>query len=208
VINIENNKVLQTLEGHQKDINTIKYLHEYNKYFIASGSDDQSIMIWDLKAGIKVRTLSGGCDNVLFIDNLNFKGPSYLISLSKDYKIKIWNLKLANNSCLKTLQGHNSPISKLIEIRKDFICSSDNSGVIISWKYSGEKSIKKVNAHNGNKITSLVKISKFSVLISICSENILKIWDIHKAESHSNEVKRSRNRSGQNNLAWREPNPC
>lgn len=58
-------------------------------YLLASGSDDNTIKLWNTSTGYLIRTLTGHTDSVRsvkFSNELN-----YLASGSKDSAVKIWN---------------------------------------------------------------------------------------------------------------------
>ena len=61
-----------------------------------------------------------------------------LISGSADTKIKIWNLE---GTCLSTFDVHLASITSIIQINKNTIISSDDSGSIIIWSLN-DKLIK------------------------------------------------------------------
>ncbi|XP_044758891.1 lissencephaly-1 homolog [Coccinella septempunctata] len=70
--------------------------------FLASGSRDKSIRIWDVGAGCALFTLIGH-DN--WVRGVVFHpGGKYLLSASDDKTIRIWDLK--NKRCTKSLDAH------------------------------------------------------------------------------------------------------
>lgn len=70
--------------------------------FLASGSRDKSIKIWDVSTGLCVLTLTGH-DN--WVRGLVFHpGGKYLLSAADDKTLRIWDLR--HRRCLKTLEAH------------------------------------------------------------------------------------------------------
>ena len=58
-----------------------------NKYYLASGSFDKTIKIWDINNFNCVHTIYGHKDLILIVIKINSK---VIISCSNDNEIKIW----------------------------------------------------------------------------------------------------------------------
>ena len=70
--------------------------------FLASGSRDKTIKIWDVSTGLCVLTLTGH-DN--WVRGLVFHpGGKYLLSAADDKTLRVWDLR--HRRCLKTLEAH------------------------------------------------------------------------------------------------------
>jgi WD40 repeat protein len=104
---------------------------------IISGSNYETIKIWDRDSGRCIRELAGHTDSV---NNLVVK-DNLLISCSDDDTIRIWDMNTW--ACIKTLEGHDSCV--------DSICIRDNK--IIS--YSDDETIKIWDIDSGKCIKTL-----------------------------------------------------
>lgn len=70
--------------------------------FLASGSRDKTIKVWDIHSGVCMFTLVGH-DN--WVRDLQFHpGGKYLLSCSDDKTLRAWDIK--NQRCAKTLAAH------------------------------------------------------------------------------------------------------
>lgn len=70
--------------------------------FLASGSRDKTIKIWDVSTGLCLITLTGH-DN--WVRGLIFhSGGKYLLSAADDKTLRVWDLR--HRRCLKTLEAH------------------------------------------------------------------------------------------------------
>ena len=83
---IEEGQILQTLEGHSKDVCAIVISPEGD--IIASGSEDQTIKIWHWQTGQQIANLEG---HLKYVNSVTFsRDGKSLASGSSDNTIKIW----------------------------------------------------------------------------------------------------------------------
>jgi WD40 repeat protein len=70
--------------------------------FLATGSRDKTIKLWDALSGKELRQLKGHSSNVF---GVSWSGDgAYLASAGRDKLVKIWNPH--TGECLITLTGH------------------------------------------------------------------------------------------------------
>jgi WD40 repeat protein len=74
---------------------------------IYSGSNDNTIRVWNLENGECVQTLAGHSDGVTCM-SLSSDGKS-IYSGSNDTTIRVWNLE--NGECVQTLAGHSNGVT-------------------------------------------------------------------------------------------------
>jgi WD40 repeat protein len=84
---------ITTLSGHSGAITSISISPD-GKY-LASGSNDKSVKLWDLSSGREIFTLKGHSDIVTSVD-LSPDG-NYLVSGSRDKTIMVWQIKAIMN---------------------------------------------------------------------------------------------------------------
>ena len=108
--NVENGKVLHTLNSHTRDVYSI-CLVDFSR--IASASSDHTIKIWNVNNGKKLRTLEGHNSDVNSVCSI---GSNRIASASSDETIKIW--KVDNGTLLNTLQAETEVFS---------VCSVDST---------------------------------------------------------------------------------
>lgn len=132
------------LEGHTAEVQSIAYSPDGK--WIASGSDDQTIKIWDAAQGTLVKTLKG---NSGFVRSISFSGDgSTLAGASTDgminiYDVKSWSLKkqvegpsdfVAPNFFRKSISL--DPTGKIIA------SGMMQSGLIVFWNTETAKQLK------------------------------------------------------------------
>lgn len=90
---------LQTLEGHEGEINSLAFSADGST--LASASVDKTIKVWDTMTGQCLRTLKG---HMKPVKSVAFsRNKDILASASADGLVKLWNS--TKGHCLKTYQG-------------------------------------------------------------------------------------------------------
>jgi len=112
---------LLNLNGHKGRVTYLAFNH--NHHLLASGSDDNSIILWDLLAEHGLFRLSG---HQAGITCLGFVTDNYLISSSKDGLLKVWDLETQH--CIQTVVGHRSEIwSFALDLQRKWLASGTAS---------------------------------------------------------------------------------
>ncbi|AFZ81141.1 WD-repeat domain-containing protein [Theileria equi strain WA] len=121
------------LGGHTKGITTLAWqpLHNIdtsvrNYPLLASASMDCTVRIWDSKAGVSLKILSGhtrGISQIIW----SADDPNMIFSASRDTFIKVWNFN--TGALVKNLKGHAHWINTL---------TSNTSRIMKSGPYSPE----------------------------------------------------------------------
>ena len=107
VVEMEWNACLQTLEGHCNSVGSVTFSPDGQR--LASGSNDNTIKIWDPASGQCLQTLKGHNRSVLSI--MFSPDGQRLASGSSDNTIKIWDP--ASGQCLQTLEGHGRAVGSV-----------------------------------------------------------------------------------------------
>lgn len=122
-------------ETENGPINSMFWSHD-GKY-LAVGSDDATITIWDLSNGISyTRSLKGHSE---YVTCLNWVNGDKIISSSYDCTIGIW--APFDGSPVKYLRGHESPISGVsVSYDRKLIASKSDDETVRLWHLeSGEQ---------------------------------------------------------------------
>jgi len=123
---------LINLIGHTGDVNTLIKLSNDN--LLASGSDDNTIKIWNLKTNSLIRTLSGSSGHVLSLAVLN---NGYLASGSADKSIQIWNAETGQQ--IRKLNGHLGEVKSLAVLNNGMLASGSLDQSIKIWNTDFEQ---------------------------------------------------------------------
>jgi WD40 repeat protein len=171
-ISFNNSKILQ---GHKHFIKVITAL---NKTILASGSCDNTIILWDILTFTQINNLKGhtGCVNALISIPYGDSSSNLLISGSSDTKIKVWE---SNGKQLTSIAFENkSPVNALAYGVLDnyaYIASASDEKIVKIWSqtdlaYENEiiKDIKGINF-----LTVLNKTQ----IVTVNSSNVITIWN-------------------------------
>ena len=142
---------------------------------LASGSNDNSIKIWNLNSGECIKTLNG---HTSVVRSLQLLANNRLASGSDDKSIKIWNLD--SGECLKTLSGHTNYIYSLHLLAKNRLASGSNDNLIKIWNLDSGECIKTLTGHT-SAVWSL-QLCANNRLASGSNDNSIKIWNLDSGE--------------------------
>src|SRR5438270_138555 len=100
-------KLRHTLRGHSDRIGRIAWSPDGR--VLASGSDDETIRLWDMQTGQLLRSLEGHSNMVTCV--AWSPNGRVLVSCSYDNAIRLWDGQTGQP--LRTLEGHTGPINSL-----------------------------------------------------------------------------------------------
>ncbi|CAK61924.1 unnamed protein product (macronuclear) [Paramecium tetraurelia] len=130
-----NIKLIQTLQGHQKNINCLVF-SQIEQYFI-SGSEDHSIIFWKCSNNNGWQSSQPYCEHKGIVYCLILTQiENQLISGSEDKTIKVWMIDYKNHKLqfLYALQKHNKPILSLSLNESERVLASGVQDSIIIWQ--------------------------------------------------------------------------
>ena len=168
--------------------------------YIASGSEDNTIIIWNPENGKFIQRLEGHTKTVRSIIWSN--DSKTLFSCSEDGSVKVWNVK-DNRITIETTIEEKSAKFTSIAINDNYIAAGSQDGVIYVWDSKSYKFIILLKKHHG-AITALfwseVITGKYSN-VDVHINNILISTSLDKkiCVSHIDEnVKKMKQRKAHN----------
>ena len=171
IINIYDLKQLKlTLEGHEDDVNCLEFLP--NGKFLASGSEDKTIKIWNTIKGTLKATIEGHSGSIKCL--AVHSKTALIISGSFDKTVRAWIF----NQCKDVLTGSKNDVSAIISIPKtSYVLSGGKEKYIRVW--SIEKAIQlKLIETNMQSISVLATNPEGSHFASGGSDGIITLYSI------------------------------
>ncbi|OQS02355.1 U3 small nucleolar RNA-associated protein [Thraustotheca clavata] len=161
---------MSAAKAHDKDVNALAVAP--NDRFIASGSQDKLIKIWNASNLSLIGTCRGHKRGIW---SLEFSPVDQcLASASSDKTIKLWSLK--DYSCLKTFEGHTASV-----LNVQFVCagmqllSAGADGLVKLWTIKTNECENTLD-HHMDKIWALAVAKDSSEMITGGADSTIHIW--------------------------------
>lgn len=182
-------QMLQNLQGHQGGVYSVALSLDGTR--AVSGSDDNTLKVWDLESGECLLTLEGHTGAVQSV--ALSPDCSRAVSGSNDDTLKVWDLK--SGKCLQTLEGHTMMVCS-VALSPD--CSRAVSGswdyTIKVWDLESGKCIQTLKEHK-SFVNSVVLGPDGNRMVSGSLDNTIKVWDLKSGnclltlEGHTGSVR-------------------
>eukprot|EP01091_Cochliopodium_minus_P014328 TRINITY_DN4846_c0_g1_i2.p1 TRINITY_DN4846_c0_g1~~TRINITY_DN4846_c0_g1_i2.p1 ORF type:complete len:337 (+),score=64.76 TRINITY_DN4846_c0_g1_i2:257-1267(+) len=142
--NLVKGEAIKTLRGHTHVVECITFapfqsyqyiteekIQDKSARFVATGSRDKTIKIWDINTGSCVKELKGH-DNWVRSVQFHPEGK-YLLSCSDDKTIKIWDIE--QQRCIKTIMEAHSHFISCLSFNNNFpyMATGDVENMIKIW---------------------------------------------------------------------------
>ncbi|MCG5060424.1 MAG: serine/threonine protein kinase [Limnoraphis sp. WC205] len=168
---------LYTLKGHRNAVTSISFSPTEN--IIASGSQDQTIEIWQLERGKRWYTLTGHSNWVTSIA-ISPNGE-ILASGSRDHTIEIWDLKKGKR--WYTLTGHQDGVEVVaFSPNGEILASGSRDRTIEIWDLKKGKRWYTLSGHQ-DRVYGLAFSPDGRLLVSGSRDKTVRLWDLQKAKA-------------------------
>ncbi|MBI4779690.1 MAG: NACHT domain-containing protein [Oscillatoriophycideae cyanobacterium NC_groundwater_1537_Pr4_S-0.65um_50_18] len=163
---------LNTLRGHSHRVWTIAFSPDGQR--LASGSDDQTIRLWNVQDGTCLAVLqghTGGVTSVRFSPN-----GQLLVSASEDASIRLWSV--ADGTLVKILPGHSRWV-RTVTFSPDgqTLASGSEDRTIRLWNVETGICFKTLQGHTG-WVTSLSFSPNGQTLASSSEDGSVRLWNV------------------------------
>ncbi|KAL4985441.1 NACHT and WD40 domain protein [Aspergillus falconensis] len=166
---------LQTLEGHSDWVESVAFSHD--SQMVASGSDDNTVKLWDAKTGSELQTLKGHSDSV---QSVAFSHDSQMVaSGSDDNTVKLWDAKTGSE--LQTLKGHSDSVQSVaFSHDSQMIASGSHDNTIKLWDAKTGSELQTLKGHSDS--VQSVAFSHDSQMVSCFVQSVAS--STPQAEKH------------------------
>ena len=161
----------KTLTGHSETVFSVAYSPDGR--YLASGSKDKTIKIWEVATGKGLRTLTGHSGVVLSV--AYSPDGRYLASGSQDKTIKIWEVATGK---VRTLTGHYMTFwSVAYSPDGRYLASGSSDKTIKIWEVATGKELRTLTGHSMT-VWSVAYSPDGRYLASGSWDKTIKVWDV------------------------------
>jgi len=162
----------QFLDRHTDVIRTVTF--SSNGRWLASGSDDTTIKLWDAKTGALEATLNGHENEVRGV--VFSPDDKTIASGSRDGTLKLWDVD--GRSLKATLSGHDGPVTFVaFDPSGKQLASSSIDETIRIWDVENENSVRTLLGHT-DYVWSLAFSPDGRTLVSASDDGTVRVWDV------------------------------
>lgn len=176
------------LSGHSGGVTAVSIV--VDGHLAISGSQDETLLLWDLDSGLPINRLKGHMDVVT--DVVATTGGSLAVSASYDKTLILWDLD--SGLALKRLVGHQGPVSAVAIAANDCLAlSGSHDNTLIAWDLRSGSALKILKGHR-HQITAVAVTADGRRAVSGSQGRTLIVWDldrgslIHKLIGHTADV--------------------
>lgn len=177
-------------QGQQTNVSSLPQVSIGKQEILASGSDDKTVKIWNLKQKQVVRTLKADSGWVYAVA-ISPDGES-AIAAYQNKTIKIWNLNTGEE--ILTLKGHQALVNSVaISSDGQIVVSGSYDKTIKIWDFPTGKEIRTLKGHTG-EVLSVAISPNGEKIASASADRTIKIWqlstgkEIYSIGGHSQDV--------------------
>ena len=164
-------KLLRTLEGHQDAVKSVAFDPQGGT--LASGSEDNTVKLWEARSGKLLRTLEGH-QNTVWSVAFDPQGGT-LASGSEDNTVKLWEAR--SGKLLRTLEGHQDAVfSVAFDPQGGTLASGSGDNTVKLWEARSGKLLRTLEGHQ-DSVWSVAFDPQGGTLASGSGDNTVKLWE-------------------------------
>ena len=162
----------RTFKGHNSSVSSVSFSSDGK--FIASGSLDSTVKLWEISTGKLIKDFKGHNSDVF---SVSFSSDGkFIASGSYDHTVKLW--EVSTGKLIKDFKGHNSDVFS-VSFSSDgkFIASGSYDHTVKLWEVSTGKLIKDFQGHNSS-VSSVSFSSDGKFIASGSYDHTVKLWEV------------------------------
>jgi WD40 repeat protein len=164
--------LIQPQLGHSGPVQSVSFSPD-GRYAL-SGSQDQTLKLWDISSGREVRSFQGHSHRVF---SIAFSPDGmYALSGSEDKTLKLWDINSGIE--IRTFKGHSKLVfSVAFSPDGKYALSGSQDNTIKLWDISSGEEIRTFVGHSSS-VQSVAFSPDGKYALSGSKDNTIKLWDI------------------------------
>ena len=169
----------QPLTGHTSSVMSVAVGRLGGRDVIVSGSDDQTVRLWDA-AGLPIgEPLTGHTSSVRSVAVGRLAGRDVIVSGSYDRTVRLWDA--AGQPIGEPLTGHTSSVTSVAVGRlggRDVIVSGSDDTTVRLWDAAGQPIGEPLTSHTSSVLSVAVgRLGGRDVIVSGSLDKTVRLWD-------------------------------
>ncbi|TFL05500.1 hypothetical protein BDV98DRAFT_500333, partial [Pterulicium gracile] len=164
------------MDGHGRSVYSVSFSSD--RTCIVSGSDDNTVQVWNTATGEQVAKLNGHNGNV---NSVSFSPVrTCIVSGSNDHTVQVWDM--ATGEQVAKMDGHNSAVWS-VSFSPDGTCivSGSDDNTVRVWDTATGKQVAKMDGHDSS-VNSVSFSPDGTCIVSGSDDNTVRVWDMATGE--------------------------
>jgi len=166
-----NSHTLGVLTGHTDAVTSVAFSPDGK--LLASGSQDDTVILWDVSSGQEVRTLK----DTHAVSSVAFSPDGKLLaSGSRDDTVMLWDV--ASGQEVRTLTGHTDTVTS-VAFSPDgkLLASGSQDDTVMLWDVASGQEVRTLTGHTDH-VTSVAFSPDGKLLASGSQDDTVILWDV------------------------------
>jgi WD40 repeat protein len=167
------------LKGHTGQVFTVCAFTLDGRTLLASGGDDTTVRIWDVRTGQQHRTLEGHRHRVRSICVFTLDGRTWLATAAEDCTVRIWDPRTGRQE--QIFDGHRRRVRS--------VCAFTVDGRVLLASASADRTVRIWNLHTGREqhtfeggtdwvqAVHAFTLDGHTLLAAAAADGTVRIWD-------------------------------
>jgi WD40 repeat protein len=157
----------RVLVGHECPINAVAVLPDG---CVVSGSDDNTLRVWDVDSGQVLTTLEGHTDSVWAVAVFP---DGRIVSGSNDHTLRVWDGE--SGQVLATIEGHTDSVRAVAVFPDGRIVSGSDDHTLRVWDGESGQVLATLEGHTDS--VRAVAVFPDGRIVSGSDDHTLRVWD-------------------------------
>ncbi len=168
----ESGRFLGALQGHADAVKAVAFGPDSRS--LVSGSEDNTIRVWDASTGSFVRSFDGHLGSVEAVTVS--ADAQHLLSASRDRTLRLWDF--ATGACIRVMEGHEDVVrSAAFTGDARYALSGGHDRTIRLWDMRTGACVAVLSGHS-DWVTGVAITKDGRVAASVGADKVLIVWDV------------------------------